>query len=343
MKRTVQIIVHGRGNAWPVFLGETHPFYDRTDPRDLSNASYSLMAATGGSVTTDILVDAGHGTIQSMITGLNRIPDAICLTHGHMDHTLGVDWVVQSFWKKHNKEKRYPLYATLPVFRFLITSFPHLAGLIEHRVMEPGIPLEVGKGEQFTVTCYPVYHGRSAVGASMLLFGAGDCRVLFTGDLITPLLRSSDFDALKNVDLMVVDTNNRFPYPGANHWSFSGTPDDPMVRDERLDDFLGHMDPADLTAPHLADSTGKHTWAYLNTFLEEFDVSRHPFTILEFLKKVTPGRVALVHYSGTEDLKYYHEPILTAGELLSWADRTALAAGIRTECIIPSPGQIIQL
>jgi len=301
------------------------------------------MASGPGNATVDILIDAGHGTVQSMITGMNRMPDSICLTHGHMDHTLGVDWVVQSFWRQHNKTERYPLYATLPVFQFLISSYPQLADLIEHRELDPGISQPVGSGDYFTLTSYPVYHGKSAVGASMLLFEAEECRLLFTGDLITPLLRSSDYDHLKNIDLLVVDGNNRFPYPGANHWSFSGKPGDPLVRSERLNAYLSTLDPVDLTVPHQPGRANEAATSYFNAFLKDFDVEQQPFTVLEFLKRVTPQRVVLVHYSGNEDLKYYREPILPAGELLFWADRTAFTAGIKSEIIIPTTGQIIRL
>ena len=341
MDSSVQIIVHGRGNAWPVPLGETHPFYDRTDPGDLSNASYSLLASGPAGVAADILVDAGHGTIQSLIKGMNRIPDTICLTHGHMDHTLGVDWVVQSYWRKYHR--RYPLYCTAPVFDFLISSYPQLADLIGHRELEPGVPVAIEGESHFTVTAYPVYHGRSAVGASMLLFRSGQHRVLFTGDLITPLLRSSDYRVLKDADLVVADCNNRFPYPGANHWSFAGKPEDPLVRSEKLNDFLDGLKPEDLTRPHDPGHAGEAARSYFGAFARDFDPGKQPFTILEFLKKITPRRVVLVHYSGSEDLKYYREPVLTEGELFSWAEHTARSVGIGSEWIIPAPGQLIQV
>ena len=121
----LKLKVHGRGNAWPVLLGEEHPFYDREDYRDLSNAAYSMRTLVGKEITSDVLIDAGHGTIQSLISGENRIPDCICLTHGHMDHTLSVDWVVQSYWRKHEKKYTYPIYATRPVSEFFLQSYPH--------------------------------------------------------------------------------------------------------------------------------------------------------------------------------------------------------------------------
>jgi hypothetical protein len=53
----VKLWIHGRGNAWPIPLGETHPFYDRHNPRDLSNAAFSLLLEEGKSTLADVLVD----------------------------------------------------------------------------------------------------------------------------------------------------------------------------------------------------------------------------------------------------------------------------------------------
>ncbi|MCK5135807.1 MAG: MBL fold metallo-hydrolase [Bacteroidales bacterium] len=343
MEKTQQIIVHGRGNAWPVLLGETHPFYDRTDPRDLSNAAFSLVASENGKITGDVLVDAGHGTVQSLITGSNRIPGCICLTHGHMDHTLSVDWVVQSFWQRYNREKRYPVYTTAPVYHFLIRSYPHLEDLIEYRELSPGITQPLDHAMPFKLTSYPVYHGKSAAGASMLLFETDQKRVLFTGDLFSPLLRLEDYHQLKGVDLVVVDANNRFPWPRTNHWSFAGQPGKPMERSEALNAFLDSLDWEELTTPHGPEACGKTTRSYFKTLRDGWSILHQPFTILEFLKKIEPRRVMLVHYSGTEDSAYYNEPILPAHELQDWVTRTAQIAGIDSHFIVPEAGQIISI
>ena len=47
--------VNGRGNAWPVFLGSTHPFYDTNDIRDLANASYSIIGMETEDYSTDFI------------------------------------------------------------------------------------------------------------------------------------------------------------------------------------------------------------------------------------------------------------------------------------------------
>lgn len=64
MKYRLEIVVHGRGNAWPVPLGEDHPFYNRKDPLDLSNAASSLQLMEADKVLSSVLIDAGHGTVQ---------------------------------------------------------------------------------------------------------------------------------------------------------------------------------------------------------------------------------------------------------------------------------------
>ena len=343
MESTLQLVVHGRGNAWPVSLGETHPFYDKNDPRELSNAAFSLVASDRDHLLSDVLVDAGHGTIQSLISGSNRIPDSICLTHGHMDHTLSVDWVVQSYWRRHEKKKLYPVYATRYVYQFLIQSYPHLEQLIEFRELRPGVTVQMDHAPSFKLTAYPVYHGKSAVGASMLLFETAGRRVLFTGDLLSPLLRRGDYQQLKGVDMLVVDTNNRFPWPRTNHWSFAGHPLHPLERSEVLQSFLEKLTWEDVTDPHHVSASAEQSRTYFQQVRDEWNVVRQPFTLLEFLRIIEPQQVVMVHYSGAEDLKYYSESVFTASQLSSWAIRTAESVGLSSKLIVPNTGQMIPI
>jgi len=326
-----------------VALGEEHPFYDRTDYRDLANASFSLVAMDHGRLTGDILVDAGHGTIQSLLSGVNRIPDCICLTHGHMDHTLSVDWVVQSYWRQHGKETRYPVYATRPVYRFLVQSYPQLEEIVEFRELEPGQGTRLELEREITVTAFPVYHGRAAPGASMLLFETGGKRVLFTGDLFTPLLRQADYGLLRGVDLVVVDSNNRFPWPGTNHWSFAGDPGNPMKRHGALLDFLREHGVSHFTRPRGQGGNGTSARAYLEQCTGEWDVASQPFTVLEFLERIGAGRVMLVHYSGAEDEKHHGEPVMDSLQLEEWVRETAARAGCGSRFIIPAVGEEVEV
>jgi len=337
MKQDLHIVVHGRGNAWPVPLGETHPFYDRTGYRDLANASFSLVVSGVETDSADILVDAGHGTIQSLITGSNRIPDCICLTHGHLDHTLAVDWVVQSYRMKCKGEKKYPVYTSRPVFRFLVQTFPHLDGLIDFREIKFGKKVKLETTGEVHLTPFPVYHGQGASGASMLLFETCGKKVLFTGDLFTPLLRGTDYSRFQDLDLVVVDSNNRFPWPRTNHWSFSGDPGNPFQRSEPLQEFLRGMQYEDFIRSHIPGDTPGGT-SYFESLRAGWDAEFQPFTIMEFLKRIRADQVALVHYSGTEDVKHYGEQQFSGEQLLSWAQGIALEAGTGTRILIPDVG-----
>jgi glyoxylase-like metal-dependent hydrolase (beta-lactamase superfamily II) len=343
MDQSLNLLVHGRGNAWPVPLGENHPFYNRSDYRDLANAAFSLVATDREKVTADILVDAGHGTIQSLVSGSNRIPHCICLTHGHMDHTLSVDWVVQSYWRLHRKESRYPVYATRQVFSFLIGSYPHLQELVEFRELIPGEKVSLGLQEEVNLTCFPVYHGKGAPGASMLLFETGGKRVLFTGDLLSPLLRRADYERLQGADMVVADCNNRYPWPRTNHWSFAGHPDHPMERSEPLTSFLMEMDHSQFTGPHGPGEPGEGGSPFFEKLEAEWDQATQPFTVLEFLNRIGARNAMLVHYSGAEDRKYYGKPMLTAGQMVHWVKETALKAGSGSKFIIPEPGEKVPL
>ena len=343
MDGKLELVVHGRGNAWPVPLGEEHPFYNREDPRDLGNASYSLQLRDQDGLQASVLIDAGHGTVQSLLGSDNRIPDCICLTHGHLDHTLSVDWVVQSYWRKHGKEKRYPIYASDPVYRFLLQSYPHLEDLTEHRELQYGISSQVVPGAPLEVRAYPAYHGQSAVGASMLLFEYKGRRILFTGDILAPLLRREDYDKLQGIDMLVVDANNRFPWPRTNHWSFAGSPSDPLERSRVLKDFVEALDWPLVSFPQLKEGISTHNQAFISQLEKEWDTEGLPLTILEFMTRIEPARVMLVHYSGAEDRKYSGEDLLSAIGLENWASRTAASAGIPGEIMVPGSGQRIQV
>ena len=75
MEKKTELVVHGRGNAWPVSLGEEHPFYDRRNYRDLSNAAYSLVVSTGGKVDADVNVRriSINGEFHGMIHVSERV------------------------------------------------------------------------------------------------------------------------------------------------------------------------------------------------------------------------------------------------------------------------------
>ncbi|MEN8203811.1 MAG: MBL fold metallo-hydrolase [Bacteroidota bacterium] len=343
MGRSLQLRIHGKGNAWPVPLGETHPYYDRSNTRELSNAAFSLHVMEGNDIFSSILVDAGHGTIQSLISGSNRIPDCICLTHGHMDHTLSVDWIVQSYWRKHDKKRPYPIYATKPVYEFFIQSYPHLSDQVDFRILDFGKGISLDHDASIKLTAYPAYHGQGAYGASMLLFEPAGRKILFTGDLLTPLLRKVDYTALQDIDLLVVDSNNRFPWPRTNHWSFAGDPDQHLGRSEVMVQYFAGISWKQLMHPYKLSSLNPVSRDYFMQAGEEWSLPQQPLSIMEFLEKTNPRSVMPVHYSGAEDLKYHGKDILAPDELANWIFSVSRNAGLKSEYVFPDAGELINI
>ena len=218
--------INGKGNAWPVILGQDHPFYNRSNLEELANASCSIIKSEHDNINVhniewEVMIDAGHGAVQYLLKNCNRIPDALCITHPHIDHTLGIDWIIQSYYKTYKKQ--YPVYCTALCWERTLTSFPHLKEMVNFKELIPFKEKEVTEADHLTVIPFPVYHGQSAVGAVMLNFKYNEesksKKMLFSGDILCPILRKDDYSYLHDLDLFIADANNRFPYPKSNHWS----------------------------------------------------------------------------------------------------------------------------
>ena len=107
MRNNFFIRTNGRANAWPVFMGQSHPVYTKEGKHEIANASFSLLSINDSSfnlkkIDWEIVVDAGHGTSDMILNNENRIPEAIVITHPHLDHTLGIDWIAQSYYYTNN-------------------------------------------------------------------------------------------------------------------------------------------------------------------------------------------------------------------------------------------------
>jgi len=350
----IYIRTNGRGNAWPVFLGQEHPFYDRHNYEDLANASYSVVFSDGeykdvDSINQEVLVDAGHGSVQYLLKNSNRIPETTLLTHPHIDHTLGLDWVAQSFYRLHNKKRRYPVYATRLCMDMTLRMFPHLEEVIDFREISYGIRSAVKEVPGLSVTPYPVFHGFVAVGAAMLLFeyneGSHNTRKFgFTGDVMSPLFRDIDLDHLAGIQALYVDCNNRFPYPKSNHWSFTkNNPGDQGISDI-LESWEKSIVPEELIKPHLKPGENIEENNYLLNFLKDCNsAGQLCLCILDLAERIAPQNIMLAHYSGTEDRKYYKEKIMNDTELLQWVNSQSCIPGINTKFHVPRAGNIFKI
>lgn len=334
--------VNGRGNAWPIQIGTNHAFYQEGQKNDYANASFSICQSDEedykpNSLNWEILIDAGHGIIPFILDHHNRIPEAIVLTHAHFDHILSVDWIVQSYYRQYNKQ--YPIYASAPCMEAFNTVLHHLQGLIEWKVLKVGEKTSITEAKGLDVTSYPVYHGYSAKGASILLFSNSDNnkKVLFTGDILHPLVKKSDLQDFQDIELAFVDCNNRFPYPNSNHWSFTSHPKELEISQEYFDTF----ELTSLLKPHYMSVSEK---MYILDVLSETPSAKGLHSnILDFIKLFSPKKTALVHYSGLEDKKYYNQEILKTSELEEWANKEAKKQEINADIIVPETGDTIKI
>jgi hypothetical protein len=344
--------VNGVGNAWPVPLGRDHPFYDPDVPEQLANASFSLIRTSGGKPVADnieweILIDAGHGIVQYLIKNGNRLPDATVLTHAHLDHTLSLDWIIQSYYRYHKKQKKYPLYASPPAWEFLAASFPQLPQLTDHRKLIPGQAGEIPGIPEIRLSSFPVFHGERAPGPLMLVFeinlpDADTVKILFSGDLLCPLLRKADYRFLKDSDMVFLDANNRFPYTSSNHWSICSEGPGGMKESKYLSSYRRQLSCTRLIANQLSMPADELTHAYFDEFLAYCDESI-PFSVFDFCRRITPKNALLVHYSGMEDLNHNAEALLNQVQLENWANAEAERRDIRSRFIVPQSGDLIEL
>ncbi len=334
--------INGRGNAWPIPIAQHHPFYDLPGAPDYANASYSILKKDAkGKIVNDILIDAGHGIIPFLLKNGNRIPDALLITHPHFDHTLGMDWIIQSYYRFRGK-KKYPVYATKGCREQIIKTMPHLEELCAFTELSYGRPERVKEAAgEMTVTAYPVYHGSHARGAAMLLVEMGEAgkQLLFTGDVLLPMLRRTDMDRLNGVDWLVTDANNRFSYPKTNHWSvMRRQPEDT----EYLKPWMESLSEDILMQPHNFQSYVNYQ--YLLDFFRDFPGKEaYILTVLEFAGHIRPVNLLLSHYSGLEDEKYYGERLLDTPGLEKWGQEVVKRAGLNIMVKVPETGELIGL
>ncbi len=314
----------GTGNAWPVMISEEHPFYNADMPGELSNAAYQLEKTGENGTGSKIIFDAGHGVIPFLIQHGNKIPAAVILTHPHLDHTVSLDWIAQSYFKKHQKKQKLPVYCSLRCFQVVVQSFPQLNDKLEFNELYPAQTTLIKEMEEISITCYPLFHGNPAVGAGMIRVDINHQKmILLTGDILCPVLRKKDYDELNDIPVMISDANNRFPYPSSNHWSI--TPNNPG--NNSLSDYLVEyrkkLSPAEILSTHLLPFTDRKYLDYFDEWLGEFYHSETELSILDFCKRIKPKQTFLVHYGGGEDEKHYHQDRLNKTELESWAQSVA--------------------
>lgn len=348
----IELRINGSAPAWPALLEHTSAFYDPADSANLGSASYSITGFSDEKKTSmewDILIDAGHNTVPFLIKHGNRIPDAVFLTHAHPDHILGVDWIVQSHRFKHKASgKKMPVYCTQGAWNMLMVTYSYLQPYVQFKELIPGQKQCIDEASGMYVTPYPVFHGKSALGASMLYFETPSpmaADLLITGDILCPLLRKRDISRISKAGVLLIDTNNRFPLPDSNHISFTGSSEPGEKINHILSKWFDRVSVPDLVQAHVTGNENKQVRSYFDELISDWQTSNEiPHTILDFLSMIPVPEVYLVHYWGVYDEIHYNAPILNAGRLQEWARNEAVEYGLsNVQIYIPKPGDCVTL
>ncbi len=337
----LRLRVNGRAPAWPVLLGENHPFYPGAGTEDLGSVSFSLL-----SPGWELLIDAGHHTVPFLLQHGNRIPDAVLLTHGHPDHILGLDWVVQSYIRKFKKS--IPLYASQGTYEMVVHSYPHLTRHLDLRELIPGIVIPIEEANGLPVISFPTFHGPGAWGSSMLYFDGssiGGQSILLTGDMLCPMLTKEAAETVRGVPIAFIDANCRFPFPKGNHNSISPFHPNSANLANQLVSWRNEISADQLLEPHLRYATDSNAKEYFSRWTEENTIMTNvPHAVLEFSAWLEIGRTGLVHYWGVSDVEQYGEDLMQESELLKWVDEEKdKIVGCNTRFFAPRVGEIFHL
>jgi len=172
--------------------------------------------------------------------------------------------------------------------------------------------------------------------------GEGSKKIVFTGDILCPLLRKADYRYLQEADYLFTDANNRFPYPSSNHWSISPDAPDGSGESGFLRAFREKISCTHLIAPHIPVARDPEIHAYFDEFLAYCD-ERIPLSVFEFVERINPGKVCLVHYGGMEDRNHHGESLLNPVQLENWTNAKAELKGLASSFLVPRPGDIYEI
>ena len=273
----------------------------------------------------------------------------------------GSFWILQSYYRHHDKKSTMPVYASNPTWSDLSVALPQLPGISTFRELLPGAEIGFDGMPELKLTAFPVYHGEKARGPNMLAFQIGlpegeNRKIIFSGDILCPLLRKADYRFLGDASLLFVDASNRFPYPAYNHWSImdespatsrgalekAGQTPEASPESKYLKSFREQISCTHLIAPHLQVQRHHQIHAYFDEFLADCDEGI-PLSVFEFANRINPEQIYLVHYSGMEDRNHHGESLLNPIELENWTNTEAGIRGLAPSFHVPRPGNVYEI
>jgi phosphoribosyl 1,2-cyclic phosphate phosphodiesterase len=227
------------GNDW----GDCDP----GNPKNRRRRCSLLVERTAARGTTRVLIDAAPDLREQLLDAHVGTLDGVAFTHGHADHTHGIDDLRQVVF---NRRHRLPVWADGPTQTDLISRFgyafvqppesPYPPILDLHSITHH--PFEVD-GAGGTVTLIPFIVDHGSIEALGLRIGP----LTYIPDVLT--LPDAAWPHITGVPCLVIDALRRKPHPTHAHlaltldWIARARPDRAVLTNMHLD-----MDYATLVA-----------------------------------------------------------------------------------------------
>jgi phosphoribosyl 1,2-cyclic phosphodiesterase len=219
--------VNGVEAAFGIEFGSDCPRADegrRSDPYRQANVSYSLVQRKDGHIVRHTLIDCGMGVVPSLLDFENthgvHVVDEVLITHPHLDHFAGLDWLSMCLLRSGRPEQPQPLpiYASPECWEQGPSRVHHyLAERSEFRALQPGTSVTLG---EVALTPFGVNHGPKAPGALGFTIRHGERKIVVTGDFLE--VADQNDPLLFDADVLFLDANTWHPAAGVWHQSVLG-------------------------------------------------------------------------------------------------------------------------
>ena len=145
--------------------------------------------------------------------------DEVVISHAHLDHFAGLDWLCGAIRRNERAEQPRPLpvycskscWKTGPgrMFGYLVDKHR-----VEHRRIRAGVPLVLG---ELRLTPFRVIHDKTAPGARGFVAEHGKHKVILPCDFLD--IPTVDDPIFHDADVCFLDATNWHPAPHTGHQS----------------------------------------------------------------------------------------------------------------------------
>ena len=187
---------------------------DPNNPRNRRRRCSMLVERKGPDGTTTVLIDSSPDMREQLLTtGTSRL-DGVVYTHGHADHTNGLDDLRMVVF---NMRERVKVWADTPTTESLLSRFSYAFVQPKGSPYPPILDLHAisgtvtvdGPGGSITLTPFTVEHG----AAPSLGFRIGDLAYLPDVSEMT----DEAWAAVTDLDIWILDCLRRTPHPTHAH------------------------------------------------------------------------------------------------------------------------------